>query len=392
MSTRRLVLFCSVYPDTTGETFLHNEIPFLKKKFDQILVITESQKTIHDPKLEVINVEKVFSKQLTWRLIVVFLLEVLRNGILSFGKNKVALASILYANNIRSVVKGLLDSGKVSEEDSFYTYWMNESTIGLSLLKSKKYRLNIFSRVHGWDLYNERHPYNYLPYRDQILRKVNKVLSISQSGVDYLEHRYGFREKLNVSRLGVEKALELSKNEEIESQIQIVSCSSVIPLKRVELIAKSIFSVKKVKVNWVHFGDGPGMESLKLYVKTNIPDNVNVDLKGFTSNQDILRFYSKNKVHWFINLSETEGIPVSIMEAFSYGIPSIATNVGGVSELVEDGVNGFLVEKVEPDQIGDIITDNLESHQEFSDNAIKTFQQKYWDEKNYTELGEELLR
>ena len=42
----------------------------------------------------------------------------------------------------------------------------------------------------------------------------------------------------------------------------------------------------------------------------------------------------------FINLSSSEGIPVSIMEAQSFGIPVIATNVGGSGEIVvsETGV------------------------------------------------------
>jgi len=45
-----------------------------------------------------------------------------------------------------------------------------------------------------------------------------------------------------------------------------------------------------------------------------------------------------------MNLSETEGIPVSIMEAQSAGVPILATNLGGTSEIVNNE-NGFLVEK-----------------------------------------------
>ena len=41
-------------------------------------------------------------------------------------------------------------------------------------------------------------------------------------------------------------------------------------------------------------------------------------------------------------MSETEGVPVSIMEAFSVGIPALATDVGGVAELV-NGQNGALL-------------------------------------------------
>jgi glycosyltransferase involved in cell wall biosynthesis len=42
--------------------------------------------------------------------------------------------------------------------------------------------------------------------------------------------------------------------------------------------------------------------------------------------------------------SNYEGLPVVIMEAMSYGKPVIASAVGGIPELVEDGVNGYAVE------------------------------------------------
>ena len=45
----------------------------------------------------------------------------------------------------------------------------------------------------------------------------------------------------------------------------------------------------------------------------------------------------------FVLCSRYEGLPLSIIEAMCAGLPIIATDVGGVRELVEDGVNGFLV-------------------------------------------------
>jgi len=44
---------------------------------------------------------------------------------------------------------------------------------------------------------------------------------------------------------------------------------------------------------------------------------------------DVLNYYASNPVDVFINTSSSEGLPVSIMEAMSFGIPVIATNVGG---------------------------------------------------------------
>jgi len=59
---------------------------------------------------------------------------------------------------------------------------------------------------------------------------------------------------------------------------------------------------------------------------------------------EIKNFVQTYSINALVLVSETEGLPVAIMEAFSAGIPVIATDVGGVSELV-NGKNGILLEK-----------------------------------------------
>ena len=75
-------------------------------------------------------------------------------------------------------------------------------------------------------------------------------------------------------------------------------------------------------------------------------------------------------------MSETEGIPVSIMEAQSYGIPVIATNVGGTSEIVHDGINGVLLSRnFDTADLLNAIETVICSYKSFSDNALLTWKQ-----------------
>jgi glycosyltransferase involved in cell wall biosynthesis len=62
--------------------------------------------------------------------------------------------------------------------------------------------------------------------------------------------------------------------------------------------------------------------------------------------EDRFEFYKG--LDLYLNTSLHEGIPISILEAMSYGIPIIAPNVGGLEEILDDGIQGYLVEGREP--------------------------------------------
>src|SRR5690606_4866518 len=64
-------------------------------------------------------------------------------------------------------------------------------------------------------------------------------------------------------------------------------------------------------------------------------------LKGWVTGNAKEELYRKATV--FVLPSYNEGLPVSMLEAMSYGMPVIATNVGGIPELVKDGESGQLI-------------------------------------------------
>jgi glycosyltransferase involved in cell wall biosynthesis len=101
-----------------------------------------------------------------------------------------------------------------------------------------------------------------------------------------------------------------------------------------------------------------------------------------------MKEYTEKPYHLFVNVSESEGIPVSIMEALSFGIPCIATDVGGTREIVRDKYNGILLEKdFEPEVLADWISYFAKlpdsEYQAYRNRSRLSWQENYDADRNY---------
>lgn len=222
----------------------------------------------------------------------------------------------------------------------FYFYWgIGWSYVFLNLDKEENRKC--FIRLHGGDTYLERSN-GYLPLRKKIFDKADFLLPISNDLKDYLHNRYLIsKEKIIVSRLGV-RISDYIRNSSVNDTLKIVSCSNVIELKRVFKILEAVKRMDGISIEWTHFGDGPLLNKLKNEVDKLQLNTIKINLFGRIKNEKILSFYQNQSIDAFVNVSEYEGVPVSIMEAMSYGIPCIATNAGATYELV-DSKNGILL-------------------------------------------------
>ncbi len=276
----------------------------------------------------------------------------------------------------------------------YYSYWLTPAAASLAMLKEDK-SITAVSRVHGGDLYWERHSMPYLPVQQEVIRSLDKVFSISSNGKQYLLNKFsGINEKIEVSRLGT-KGIEGSKTKDETNppkEIKVVSVSYLKDVKRVHLIAEAIKEAD-VPVHWVHIGDGPERDKVQEIID-RFPDSCKGEILGSLSNEEVIQTLSNQRFDLFLNVSESEGIPVTIMEAFSARIPVIATNVGGTSELVNHE-NGWLIEKnFDPKEITRLINQVFKEPElvlQKRELAYHTWKEHYSCEKNYSEFAEKLL-
>jgi glycosyltransferase involved in cell wall biosynthesis len=398
MHKTKLYLFTADFPFGTGETFLETEIIYLAKGFDEVKIIsqnTTSNQCRSIPEnckvvrinLQVSRFDKIKAllgifNPLFWqerKIIKTVYSKKLTKGIVS-----TMLISLHRSKRVKVSVELLTKENQQGLKQFFYSYWCDDAALGLALAQERDPGIKTFCRIHRWDVYFDQSAVSYLPYRHYITSQLTAIFSISQDGIDYAKKvwKTGLDSKFHLSRLGINNERPLNRIE--RDHVLMVSCSNLIPVKRVHLIAEALRSITDQRIHWVHIGDGPERQRVEEAVAT-LPQNITVELKGRIPNPGIYAYYDELRPDLFINVSASEGVPVSIMEAMSFGIPVIATDVGGNSEIVNHE-NGGLINNVE-DELAKVISDFMElnaiDQQQLSASSYQKWEKEYKAERNY---------
>ena len=277
----------------------------------------------------------------------------------------------------------------------FYTYWFNEVTVGVGLARGTWPDMRLVGRAHRYDLYAEVNTPPYWPCHEFALSRLDAVFSASQDGADYLRQRYpGFESKIKISRLGIQST-GIQAQPSSDHIYRIVSCSKLVPVKRVALLMQGIAAAAERRPSqgfvWHHLGNGPLKQSLETSL-SRLPANVTACFASYSTQADVFRFYRDHPVDAFVNTSASEGIPVAIMEAISCGIPVIATDVGGTKEIVSEK-NGFLISaNPSPEQIADALLSCWDAPGERRAGSLEASMQEYGAQQNYSDFVQRLVR
>jgi glycosyltransferase involved in cell wall biosynthesis len=240
-----------------------------------------------------------------------------------------------------------------------YTYWKGEATTGLLRLRRRQaLAFKTVTRCHGGDLYYDLPHFPSRPFDTSISRAIDRVVPISETGAKHLI-QHGFDgSRITLCRLGVAIPRTVSEYSS-DGYWRIVSCASTTEIKRVPLLAAALKQLTHPFV-WTHFGDGPESPEVDA-ITSEFPRHGSARLMGRRPHEEVLTFYQQEPVDLFVNVSVTEGVPVSIMEALAAGIPCIATDVGGTAELIDESVGRLLDVSSSASAIAEIIEVELEA-------------------------------
>jgi len=372
-----LIVYTASFPYGKGETFFENELPILAKEFENILIIPMTDKVGVEDRESIVykNINRIDSLPKNCKVEMIpssiglyrggkaifkntgklkllkslfgfipLLAYVAYKDFNSFKSNKREFISYLFylylrAKEILSYIENLPYNNIIH-----YSYFMYEWVTLLSILKYIKKIKFLIARGHGNDIYEE----NYgsfdiekrkklgeyiIRYRNFELENIDRLYLVSKYMKNYMLQKYPkYSDRFKLSYLGVPYR---GANPATRDVFRIVSVSNVIPLKRVDRVIE-VLKYIDFKVEWVHFGSGPLFDKLEQDAKKlmDLKENIKITLYGRVPNSEVMDYYKSNHVTLFINVSITEGLPVSIMEALSMAIPVVATDAGGTKEAL----------------------------------------------------------
>jgi glycosyltransferase involved in cell wall biosynthesis len=409
-----LVLFTATYPSSsTGEqNFLHDEIKLLAGIFEKVAIVPRN---IAEPFLPLppnAQVETSYSaflnsaKNKLFAVARVFLSPLLYRDFLTHPWLLIHPPSLsrLFAflggaYLTKHWVENWLEKkgGDVSQ-CIFYTYWFDQGAMGIGLVKRLYPHLKLISRAHGYDLYDETFRPPYWPCRAAAVASVDELLADSEAGAEYLRKRHPTSaSKIETSLLGV-KDPGFRSFPSSDGVFRILSCSHIRPVKRVDLLLEGIQYTARMrpdqKLEWHHYGTGEGQFELQQRAAAEFPANARAIFHGYSTTQALMDFYRDCPIDVFVNVSRSEGTPVSGMEAISCGVPIIATAVGGNQELVREQ-NGLLLPRdPSPQDMAEAFfhfIDHRQANQSRREASRALWEAKYNSDRNFKVFRERLL-
>lgn len=352
---RDLILLTDSFPFGTSETFLESEVDYLSESFNNIYVLPdfESSKNVRNmpdnfrllsyKNMQKQELDKSSDLRLRFILLRFIFMELMivpkslfwNIGNLTFLKQLIRKES--YKANL---IKGWIN--QTGNKVNLYSYWFGDNALRAGIISHQTKDTKWISRVHGYDLYDERHPAGLQLFRNLKVNFVYKLFCVSKKSKEYLDKRIAKvnRAKITVGYLGLkEPDFQVQPGTE---PFKIVSCANLIDLKRVNLNI-DLASKLTFEVEWTHFGDGELLSKLKKQAEI-LPLNVKFRFARRLTNKELIQCYKRINPNLFVHLSESEGLPVSIMEILCLGVPVMACDVGGISEQVNDQT-GILINK-----------------------------------------------
>lgn len=219
----------------------------------------------------------------------------------------------------------------------------------LGRLVAAKSKLPAIYTLHGITFSEGIRPHRrLLGLVTEVLLRPLTTHSIAVSEYDRmlsLKFRTSRQDKIQVIYNAVPEVSHRAVASDLEP-VKLISVARVDAQKDHETLLRALAGLPKGSWNLELVGDGPKLQEIRELAE-QLGISQSVSMPGRVN--DVAERLAMSQI--FVLATHYEGLPISIIEAMRGGLPVIASNVGGVSELVSDGVNGFTVSHQSVDEM-----------------------------------------
>lgn len=238
--------------------------------------------------------------------------------------------------------------------DIIHAHWLPAGAIGAIVARARSMKLVI--TIHGSDWAMVSRSKFWRKIAKVILGKANKIIMVSPEMLKQCNEIYDFAEKAKVVFNSVPDEFIQCEKEYGESKaLKILFVGRIIRAKGIfELIdAFEIINRQHKNVELHLIGSGGDKQELSQYI-TGKPSSRNIFMHGALKKTEILKHLSNSSI--FVLPSYSEGAPLSVLEAMATGTAVVATSVGGVPGIIENGHTGLLVEAKNVDELASAVS------------------------------------
>ena len=231
---------------------------------------------------------------------------------------------------------------------------------------AKKVRATFFAHAHGYDVSRLLH-YDFWKKEYQRLADTAGVITINQESMEALKVLGIPEEKIFVRSCGVDITSIFPNGPTNNKQIRLLAVGRFVAKKAPVILLQIILALKQRNLSF-HFdyvGDGPLMAAALEFVIANQMQDY-VTLHGERSHEYVLDLMRKTDI--FVQHSVTcpltgdkEGLPVAILEAMAHQLPVVSTRHAGIPEVIDEGIQGYLVEEYDIIAMTEKISQLMES-------------------------------
>jgi glycosyltransferase involved in cell wall biosynthesis len=238
--------------------------------------------------------------------------------------------------------------------DLLHAHFATESAATARQL-ADEHRVPFTFTAHGYDIFRKPPP----DFQARASAAA-AVVTVSRANADYIASAFGVsRGHLNVIPCGVDTERFHPNGVDSGGPPLLLCVARHVLVKNLPVLLEACARLRDEGVIFrcVMIGDGPCRAELEA-ARERLGLQDLVQMPGAALQEEIAHWWQQAAVG--LLTSDSEGMPVSLMEAAASGVPVVATAVGGVPELVQDGVSGILVPPRDPEALAGALRRLLE--------------------------------